>query len=244
MRVRPRRWAPWAWGAAAGGLLAGAAVLSVVLGVVGGIPLFDGLAPPAAYRWVKPPPELRTGNKAPAGTVAPVALGPGGSAAAVVGTPDDQVLVSLPAGAFPQSPGQTGLQVTVQPLDPASLPPPPAGIAAQGNAYRVAVSYVPSGATATATKPVDVMLRYPVDATEVILLAGPPSEPAWEPLPTTLESASLAVDATTTQLGVMAAAGSSPSSGPRRTPGWVYLAAAAALVVAGIPTLVGRRRRA
>jgi hypothetical protein len=243
MRVRPRRWAPWAWGWAAGGLLAAVALASVALGVVGGIPLFDGLAPPAAYRWVKPPPELRSGNKAPAGTVAPVALGPSGSTAVTVSTPDDQVLVSLAAGAFPPSAGQTGLQVSVEPLDPAPLPPPPAGIAVQGNAYRVVVSYVPSGTTATASQPVDVTLRYPVDATKVILLAGAASEPAWKVLPTTLESASLAVDATTSQLGVMAAAGQSPASSPRRTPGWVYVAAAAALVVAGIPTLLGRGRR-
>lgn len=229
---------------AAGGLLAVAAVVSVALGMVGGIPLFDGLAPPAAYRWVKPPPELRSGNKAPAGVVAPVGLGPSGSTAATVSSPDDQVLVSVPAGAFPPSAGQTGLQVTVAPLDPAPLPSPPAGIAVQGNAYRVAVSYLPSGAPATPGQPVDVTLRYPVDATEVILLAGTASGQEWQVLPTTLESASLAVDATTSQLGVMAAAGHTPASGPRRTPGWVYLAAAAALVVAGIPTLLGRRRRA
>ena len=103
-------------------------------------------------------------------------------------------------------------------LDPAQLPLPPGGIATQGNAYRIAVAYVPSGATATAVQPVDVTLRYPVDATLVILLAGG----AWQTLPTTLESAALAVDATTTEFGVFAAAGTGATppgpDGPRHGP--------------------------
>jgi len=168
-----------------------------------------------------------------------VALTDAGSAAAVVTTPDDQAQVSLPAGAFPPSAGQTGLGVAIQPLDPVQVPPPPAGTAIQGNPYRITVAYVPSAATATAVQPVDVTLRYPVDATSVILSAGA----GWQALPTTLESAALAVDATATRFGIFAAAstGVTPSR-PRRTPAWAYAAAGAALLAAGIPTLVARRR--
>jgi hypothetical protein len=211
----------------------------VALGLLSGIPLFDGLAPPAAYRWVRPPTELRSGNKTPAAASATVAVTATGSAAAFVATADDQVVVNLPAGAFPSVAGQTALTVAIQPLDPQQVPPPPAGSAIQGNAYRITVAYVPSGATATALQPVDVTLRYPVDATQVILLAGG----AWQSLPTTLESAALAVDATTTQFGTVAAVstGLTPTR-PRRTPAWAYAAAGAALLAAGIPTLAGRRR--
>ena len=232
-----RRWSR-VWGLAAGVLLVVAVCGSVALGLLAGIPLFDGLAPPPAYRWVHPPPELRAGNRAPASVSATVPLTGTGSAAALVSTPDDQVQVSIPAGAFPPSAGQSALEVDVQPLDPARVPAPPAGTAIQGNAYRITVAYVTSGATPTAVQPVDVTLRYPVDATSVILSDGA----GWQVLPTTLESAALAVDATTTRFGIVAAAGTSVTSRPRRTPAWAYAAAGAALLAAGIPTLMARRR--
>jgi hypothetical protein len=171
---------------------------------------------------------------------ATVALTDAGSAAAVVTTPDDQAQVSLPAGAFPPSAGQTGLGVAIQPLDPAQFPPPPAGTATQGNPCRITVAYVPSGATATAVQPVDVTLRYPVDATQMILFSGS----TWQLLPTTLESAALAVDATTTEFGVFAAASTDVTPArPRHIPAWAYAAAGAALLAAGIPTLASRRER-
>src|SRR5438105_3280412 len=226
------------WGLAAGILLVVAACGSAALGVLVGIPVFDGLAPPPAYRWVRPPSELRAGNRAPASVSATVPLTGTGSAAALVSTPDDQVQVSIPAGAFPPAAGQNALEVDVQPLDPARVPAPPAGTAIQGNAYRITVAGVPSGATVTAVQPVDVTLRYPVDATSVILL----TDAGWQALPTTLESAALAVDATTTRFGIFAAAGAGVTSRPRRTPAWAYAAAGAALLAAGIPTLLARRR--
>src|SRR5437588_11058730 len=162
----------WVWGPAAGTLLVVAACGSIALGLLAGVPLFDGLAPPPAYRWVRPPPELRRANLAPASASATVALTDAGSAAAVVSSADDQAQVSLPAGAFPPAAGQTGLGVAIQPLDPVQVPAPPAGIAMQGNPYRITVAYVPSGTTATAVQPVDVTLRYPVDATQMILFTG------------------------------------------------------------------------
>ena len=227
------------WGLAAGILLVVAACGSVALGLLVGIPVFDGLAPPPAYRWVRPPSELRAGNRAPASVSATVPLTGTGSAAALVSTPDDQVQVSIPAGAFPPAAGQNALGVDIQPLDPAQVPAPPAGMVIQGNADRITIADVPSGATPTAVQPVDVTLRYPVDATSVILSDGA----GWQVLPTTLESAALAVDATTTRFGIFAAAstGVTPSR-PRRTPAWAYAAAGAALLAAGIPTLMARRR--
>jgi hypothetical protein len=227
-------------GPAAGALLVVAACATVALGLRAGVPLFDGLAPPPAYRWVRPPPELRSANLAPASASATVPFTDAGSAAAVVSTADDQAQVSLPAGAFPPVAGQTGLGVAIQPLDPVQVPAPPAGTAIEGNPYRITVAYVPSGATATAVQPVDVMLRYPVDATQMILFTGS----TWRLLPTTLESAALAIDATTTQFGVFAAASTEVTPArPRRIPAWAYAAAGVALFAAGVPTLASRRKR-
>ena len=240
MAGRQRSRAAWIWGAAAGALLVVAACATVALGLLAGVPLFDGLAPPPAYRWVRPPPELRTGNKAAASASATVALTDAGSAAAVVSTADDQAQVILPAGAFPPAAGQTGLGIAIQPLDPVQVPVPPAGTAIQGNPYRITVAYVPGGATATAVQPVDVTLRYPVDATQMILLNGS----TWRLLPTTLESAALAVEATTTQFGVFAAVSTEVTPArPRRIPAWAYAAAGVALFAAGLPTLASRRKR-
>ena len=227
------------WGVAAAALFAVAVCISSGFGFVFGIPLLDGLAPPAAYRWVRPPPELRSGNKAPAAASARITLTATGSPPADIGTPDDQVMLSLPAGAFAPVPGQVGLAIAVQPLDAAAAPAPPPGTAIQGNAYRIAVTYTPSGATATAVQPVDVTLRYPVDATQVILLTAS----GWQFLPTTPESSALAVDATTKEFGVFAAASTGiPPATARRTPPWAYLAAGLALLAAATPTLLGRRR--
>jgi len=53
MAGRQRSWAAWAWGPAAGALLVVAACGTVALGLLAGVPLFDGLAPPPAYRWVR-----------------------------------------------------------------------------------------------------------------------------------------------------------------------------------------------
>jgi hypothetical protein len=225
-------------GPIAGALLVVATCISAALGLLPGAPLLDGLAPPPAYRWVDPPPELRGSNQTPAALGASVTLTASGSQAADLATGDEQVQLELPAGAFPPAPEQVALSVTVQPLDPAGLPPPPAGIAIQGNAYRIAVTYVPSGATATAVQPVDVILRYPVDATRVILLAGG----QWQFLAATLQSAALSIAATTRELGVFAAADAAGSSRPARTPGWAYAAAGLALLAAAVPTLLRRKR--
>src|SRR2546428_12010788 len=97
------------WGLAAGVLLVVAACGSVALGLLAGIPVFDGLAPPPAYRWVHPPPELRAGNRAPASGSAMVPLTESGSAAASVSTPHDQGPTILPCGGFPRAGRRNGL---------------------------------------------------------------------------------------------------------------------------------------
>jgi len=54
-------------------------------------PLLDGLAPPTAYRWVRPPPELAATNQKPTPGTFTVELGNDGSKTAVVTTDDAQV---------------------------------------------------------------------------------------------------------------------------------------------------------
>ena len=87
-------------------------------------------------------------------------------------------------------------------------------------------------------QPADVILRYPVDATRVILFA----RGRWQFLPATLQSAALSIAATTREFGIFAAAGAASSSRPARTPGWAYAAAGLGLLAAAVPTLLRRRR--
>lgn len=226
-----------AWGATAGLVLAATACLSAAMGMRPGLPLLDGLAPPPPYRWVNPPSELRRGNKVPAAATASLGLTVSGTAAALIATADGQVELDLPAGAFAAQPGQTSVQVSIQPLDPAAVTPPPAGLAVQGNAYRVSATSQPAGTEVTPTASVDVALRYPVDATQALLLAGG----SWQLLPTTLESSAETVVGHSIGFGVFAAAlaGTAPAK-PARMPAWAYAAAGLALLVAAIPLL--RRR--
>jgi hypothetical protein len=125
--------------------LAGAAV-SGRASILARRPLLDGLAPPAPYRWVTPPPELAASNKPPASTRFTVELTAGGSRLGAFSTSDGQVNLVLSEGAVPARPGQRNVEVSIDPVDPATLGPVPPGLVSAGNAYRVQASYQPSGA--------------------------------------------------------------------------------------------------
>lgn len=229
----------WGWGAAGSAGLVAAACASVALGLVPGIPLFDGLAPPPLYRWVNPPAPLRGENVAPAPVTATFPLSAAGSPDETVLTPDGQAQLLMPAGAIPPAAGQGDVSIAISPLDPAQVPATPPGFAIQGNAYRIDVRYEPSGATATAVMPVQVQLAYPVDGTQVILDAGS----GWQVLPDrVLEAAYLEVAASTTTFGTFAVAltGVAPER-PSRIPPWVYAIAGIALLAAAAPVFARRQ---
>jgi hypothetical protein len=147
--------------------LAGAAV-SGRASILARRPLLDGLAPPAPYRWVTPPSDLAASNKAPASTRFTVELGADGSRLGAFSTGDGQVNLVLSEGAVPARSGQKGVEVSIDPVDPASLGPVPAGLVAAGNAYRIQASYQPSGAQVEALGgQSSVGLVYPLLATAV-----------------------------------------------------------------------------
>jgi hypothetical protein len=124
--------------------LAGA-VLSGRASILARRPLLDGLAPPTPYRWVNPPPGLAAGNRRPASARFTVELTANGSRLGAFSTGDGQVNLVLSEGAVAAQPGQTGVQVAVDPVDPATLGPAPLGLVVAGNAYRIQASYRPSG---------------------------------------------------------------------------------------------------
>ena len=115
-------------------------------------PVLDGFVPPQPYRWVKPPPSLAAGNKAPSGGSFNVALDPSGSEAGVFSTRDLQVTVVLAQNAFAPAPGQDSIKLTITPLDPAPFAAPAAGMTTAGNAYRIQGTLQPSGQDVSALR--------------------------------------------------------------------------------------------
>jgi hypothetical protein len=170
--------------------LAGA-VVSGRASILARRPLLDGLAPPTPYRWVNPPPDLAAGNKPPASTRFTVELTANGSRLGAFSTSDGQLNLVLSEGAVAARPGQTGVEVAVDPVDPAALGPAPSGLVVAGNAYRIRASYRPSGRKVEALGgQSSVGLVYPLLATAVadpgghVVLSSADGQ-AWEQLPST-----------------------------------------------------------
>jgi hypothetical protein len=170
--------------------LAGAAV-SGRASILARRPMLDGLAPPTPYRWVNPPADLAAGNKAPASTRFTVPLTADGSQLGAFSTSDGQVNLVLSEGAVPALPGQTGVEVAVDPVDPATLGSVPSGLVSAGNAYRIQASYRPSGRKVEAIGgQSSIGMVYPLLATAVADAGGhqvlsSADGQAWESLPST-----------------------------------------------------------
>jgi hypothetical protein len=239
-------------------LLAGLAVVLVYLGgaVVSGRasilarrPLLDGLAPPTPYRWVNPPPELAAANKPPASARFTVDLGPNGSQLGAFSTSDGQLNLVLSEGAVPPRPGQSGVEVTVEPVDPAPLGPVPDGLVAAGNAYRIRAAYRPSGVEVeTLGGQCSVGLVYPLLSNAVanpgghVVLSSADGR-AWEPLPSTDTPGTHQVSAGLPRtgyvlVGVPPSAGGAAADSRTRT---LLLASGAALLIVGVALLLRRR---
>jgi hypothetical protein len=241
-------------------LLAGVGILVLYLGgaavsgrasILARRPLLDGLAPPTPYRWVKPPPELAAGNKPPASARFTVELTAGGSRLGAFSTGDGQVNLVLSEGAVPARAGQTGVEVTVEPVDPATLGSLPSGLVGAGNAYRVQAAYRPSGRKVeTLAGQSSVALVYPLLTTAVADASGhqvlsSADGRTWEPQQSTDTPGSHQVSARLArtgylQVGVAPSAGGS-GSGPRNR---ILLAASGVALLVVVAALVLRFREA
>lgn len=144
---------------------AATAILSGHLSPLSRGPLLDGLAPPTAYRWVDPPPELAATNQKPTPGTFTVDLGSSGSKTAVFTTDDAQVTLILPAGSFADAEGQRSVEVTVEPL-PGATAHPDDPLRVVGNAYLIEATYRPSGDAARLANPANVVIVYPLLAND------------------------------------------------------------------------------
>jgi hypothetical protein len=145
-------------------------VAAYVLAVTGTLPfgnnvrpLFEGIGPPPAYRWVKPPAAFASGNVPPAPNDTDIPMGPSGSQQSGAQSEDNQLVLNLAPNAFPAHAPDTTLRVRIEPLDPATLGPVPREFRPNGNAYRVTFTYQPSGMPATTvTAPGNILVNVPL----------------------------------------------------------------------------------
>jgi len=166
-------------------LAVGAALVALyVLAITGTLPfghnvrpLFEGIGPPPAYRWVKPPPSFASGNVPPAPNDTDVAMTPSGSQQSGAQSEDNQLVLNLAPNAVPPHPPDTSVRIHIEPIDPATLGPIPPEFRPNGNAYKVTMTYQPSGTPATTiTSPGNILLTIPLPAAGLLFS---PDGHAW-----------------------------------------------------------------
>jgi len=200
-----------------------AAAVSITLIVAGHpvLPLFESIGPPASYQYVNPPPALAPSNVKPKENQLDVPFQGGQSLATGLTSSDNQFTVNLAKGAIPPH-GNDVVHAVITPLDPGTLAPLPAGVCPNGNAYRITLTYKPSGASvADLTAAGDVILSTPHNANGLIYsLDGQ----AWQKIafqlvggPTTIGNTSFTKSgiylATTAPLGGKCPNGTSTATG-------------------------------
>ena len=173
------------------------------------LPMFENIGPPPAYRWVRPPAAFASSNVPPKSNDTDIPLSATGSQQSGAQSEDNQVVLNLAPNAVPPHPPDTSVRIRIEPLDPATLGAVPAGLRPNGNAYRVTMTYQPSGTPApTMTAPGNVLLTIPLAAAG-LLYSG--DGRAW------------------TNIGQQTVAGQPIVGGPFNAPGWFLGATRATL---------------
>lgn len=230
-----------AWGIAAAALYVITAVTSSQWSGSPARVLYDGLAPLAPYRWVRPPLELTRDNQPPEPGTGEVPFGPEGLSPLSVTTGDGQATVIFGEKTVAAQAGASAVMVRLIPLDPATVAAVPSGLRFDSNAYRIDVSYASTGKPATLRAPATVVLRYATGANGIMRFSGP----AWAPLQIRRYDLPQLATAETQTLGIFVT--TAPATLPyTQTIHWrlyvVPLALIAALVIYATLRLRPRRR--
>jgi hypothetical protein len=167
------------------------------------LPLYDGLAPSAPYRWVAPPPEFRATNESPLRGASSLALTLAGSDPLSITTGDGQAAIIIAINAVEPRDGEAEVKVTITPQDPDVVVPPALRRMVNGNAYLFQATYGRSGAGVVFKKPVTVLLRYPTHATDM----WRSGTPQWTKLAATVFPVTLQLYAETPTLGTFVLTG-------------------------------------
>jgi len=168
-------------------------------------PLYDGFTPPPTYHWVNPPADFKAGNPKALAGKQDFDLGPNAAGQLEAATDDAQVLLTFSKSAVPAHASDSGLTIAIDPLDPEKLSPLPPGVRTDGNAYKVTMTYRPSGDAAPAfAQPGNIFISYPTSADRIEYSADGKT---WEELKATRVGSNLQLGAVFTKAGYYEAAG-------------------------------------
>ena len=213
-------------------------------------PLFDGAGSATPYKWVKPPWYVGSANIKPGPSHTEIAFENGVSPLIGVNSDDAQIILNLPQGALPNRDGSASVQAAFTPLDPKTLAKLPNGMRPDGNAYRVEMTYQPSGDPVTqVTRSGNVIMVVPDEAEKMLFsLDGK----AWDELPTHLLGDPNTVGSAFNKPGYYLVGTTIPEfanpnkgKGTKKTVGIVLIVVALALLLGFVlPTILRRSRAA
>jgi hypothetical protein len=226
-------------------LLAAAVVAYAVAAWAVAPGFYDGIAPPAPYRWVSPPPEFRNGNQQPLDGHQVVRVGVNGKVdPATVFTQDGQASISFTPGAFVTPPDRSPVTIDIKPQP---VYPDPGSIHLSTNVYCVTAS-----SPVAPGQQVLVTLQYPSALPAPSSVYEYHDSGPWQDIGNTGSAAPYYLSARASSLGCFAggypanarqSAQGARVSGGQAVPIIVALAILV-VVLAGIPLAVLRRRSA
>lgn len=241
------------------GLRAGALLAALYAAVVLGTavttdrpvrPLLDAAGGALPYKWVKPPWYVGSTNVKPRPSHTDIDFENGTSPLIGVTSEDAQVILNLPQAALPPREGDTAVRAAFTPLDPGKLADLPGGMRPDGNAYRVEMTYQPSGEPLReTTAPGNVVMVVPDEAEKMVFSAD---GKGWEELPSHMLGDPNTVGSPFTRPGYYLVGTTLPEfanpnkgKGTRKTLGIVLIVAALALLLGYVfPTILRRSRAA
>jgi len=213
-------------------------------------PLFDGVGGSTPYRWVKPPWYVGNTNIEPKASSTDITFENGVSPLIGVTSDDAQIILNLPQGALPARDGDIAVRAAFTPLDPKKLAKLPGGMRPNGNAYRVQMTYQPSGTPfAQTTSSGNVIMVVPDEAEKMLFSVDGKS---WTELPTQRLGDPTTVGSAFNTPGYYVVGTLLPEfpnpnkeSGTKKTVGTVMIVVAVALLLGYVlPTLLRRSRAA
>lgn len=183
-------------------------------------PLLDGSHAAVPYNWVSPPADAAASNQPPMAVEREsLALAAEGLGQSIVSTGDQQLSISLDAGAIGPLKGKKAVEVFVEPLDPAQYGVPPEGTIIRGNVYRVAMRYAPGGTPVEQiAKPGSLTMVYPTPTPELLgadhtILYSLDGQ-TWRPVESQNQHATQQVTARLTDIGYFAVAARQTDKAP------------------------------
>jgi hypothetical protein len=201
---------------------------------------YDGIAPPAPYRWVSPPPQFRSSNQQPLSGHATARVASNGQVdPGSVFTQDGQASLSFVPGTFAAPPDRSPVAIDIKPQS--TFPDPGAQLQLVTNVY----CFTTSSPLVPAKDPL-VTLQFSTAVAQPSAVYEYEGDGPWRKIGSTGSAAPYYIAARVTALGCFA--GGSPPTGraapssPNQTLPIVAVLAVAIVVLAGIPLLVLRRR--